>query len=123
MNLWILGQQPLFLSSADFLFRLFLLLGLLMGEIFWLFPQELWLVSTEMPSNRKVFEKWFLEIQILHNNTRSKVEVSQDNVVEIFFGEPIEAGTVCEDVQRNWVSDTNTVSDLNKCSFAETIGN
>lgn len=94
-----------------------------MSEVLRLLPQEFWLGSTKVSSNRQLLEIWLLEFEVSDDHSRSEIEVSEDDVLEIFISVSFGGCSVGENVEGDWESETNTVSDLDEGSLAETVVN
>merc|ERR1719228_804113 len=80
-----------------------------------LFPGED--VPTEVTIAGSLLKDWVLKLQVLHNATRTKVEVFLYNLVEFRAG--LTASPIVEDGYRERLSDSDGVGYLHKDSLAE----
>lgn len=93
---------------------------LLVGQILGGFPAEIGVVSTEMAESAQLAVDGSLEAELLDDHTGSEVEVLVDDELEVVVNVAFSNGSVGVDVDGDGVSDTDTVSNLDEDSLAET---
>lgn len=91
-----------------------------MGEILGGFPGEVGIVSTEVTAGSSLLVDGSLEVEFLDDHTRSQIEVVGDDFLEIQIRVAFSSSVIRVDVDGEGLSNTNTVSNLDEGSLAET---
>lgn len=91
-----------------------------MSQVLRLFPQEFGFSSTEVTESTELLVDGGLQVELLDDHTRSEVEVSGDDFLKVVVSVSFSDGSVGVNVDGDRVSYTNTVSNLDEGSLAET---
>lgn len=94
-----------------------------MAQVLGLFPQEFGFSSTEVTESSELLVDGGLEVQLLDDHTRSEVEVSGDDFLQVVVSVSFRDGSVGVDVDGDGISYTNTISNLDEGSSAESSSN
>jgi hypothetical protein len=89
------------------------------SQVLGLFPQEFGFSSTEVTESTELLVDGGLQVELLDDHTRSEVEVSGDDFLKVVVSVSFSDGSVGVNVDGDRVSYTNTVSNLDECSLAE----
>jgi len=91
--------------------------------LLWCFPCEIWIVSSEVTEGSCFLENWSFQLEFLYNHSWSEVEIVLGNSNKVCVGHTFFDGTVWINMDRKWISESDSVRNLNQNSMGETIGN
>lgn len=95
---------------------------LLVGQVLNGFPGEILIVSSEMSESTGLLIDWSLQLQVSDDHTWSEIEVSDDDISQVEISQSLSDGSVTVNMDTQWLSNSDRVSDLNQSSLAESVG-